>query len=381
MPRPKSTQRRILGPYRDGGEWRIVVIDPFDTDTPRRDLTFASEQAKNDAQKEIEEGWSRLESVTISTAIDRYREYLQRKGNKTAADPDEEPETIRRLRLFFPSGRIVSEMKPEECSGFYDAFTKRTKPNGKTISVDYHRNTLAEAKSFLSWCVKPQGWLRSNPLAEVKGIGKRKKGKKQLTRDESIKFDAAAQTMTDKGDLGALGAWICLLMGFRQSEVWKRRVRDVDGNGTLLNIEDAKTEAGNRTVEIPEVLQPYLIALSKDRSPLEPLFKAPDGFHTKSWLRAAVKRVCAKAGVPEVSPHGLRGTFVSLSRPAGSSAHAVAATIGHVGTRTMMESYADAGAVRSAAQEQAIKAIGRASNRCGFVAETSEAETMNRKTE
>ena len=42
----------------------------------------------------------------------------------------------------------------------------------RTVAVDTHRNTLAECKTFLGWCVR-QTWLRANPLESVEGRGKR----------------------------------------------------------------------------------------------------------------------------------------------------------------------------------------------------------------
>lgn len=337
MPRPRNTRRRVLGPYRNGSEWRIVVHDGG-----RSDLTYSSESAAKRAKKKIEEDWHRLDEVTIDDALSKYLAHLERKGTK----PISYNETLRRLRAFFPDrDRTVNGLVKKDCSAYYDAFTV-----GR--SVDYHRNTLAEARSFLRWCVERE-WLKTNPLADVKGVGRRKKGKAQLTRDEAIKFDAQAHAMTLRGDMGALGAWMLLALGVRQSEVWKRRVRDVDANVTLFRIEDAKTEAGNRLVEIPDFLRPHLAQLIEGRDPMALLF----GEHTKSWLRSAVNRVCEKAGVPRVTPHGLRGTHASLSRLGGATAHAVALQLGHESTATTQGHYTSASATQAATQAAALKVL------------------------
>ncbi len=52
------------------------------------------------------------------------------------------------------------------------------------IRTDTHRNELAECKAFLGWCVE-KGWIRQNPLAGVKPIGKRRRGKAQLRINET----------------------------------------------------------------------------------------------------------------------------------------------------------------------------------------------------
>lgn len=38
---------------------------------------------------------------------------------------------------------------------------------------------LAQTKTFLAWCTT-RGWLRENPLGDVKGIGKRRPRGKSL---------------------------------------------------------------------------------------------------------------------------------------------------------------------------------------------------------
>jgi integrase len=337
MPRPRDTRRRVLGPYRNGSEWRIVIVDGG-----RSDLTYPSQSAAERAKKKVEADWHRLDEVTVDDAITKYKSHLERKGTK----PVSYNETVRRLRLFFSDPeRTINALTKSACAAYYDTFAV-----GR--SVDYHRNTLAESRSFLRWCVE-RGWLRDNPLADVKGVGRRKKGKAQLTRDEAIKFDATAHAMTDNGDMGALGAWMLLLLGVRQSEAWKRRVRDVDSSATLLRIEDAKTEAGNRLVEIPEALRPYLAKLIGNRKPMELLF----GEHTKSWLRAAVNRVCAKADVPRVTPHGLRGTHASLGARGGATAHAVAQQLGHESTSTTLAHYTTTDATDAATRAAVLKII------------------------
>jgi integrase len=57
------------------------------------------------------------------------------------------------------------------------------------------------------------------------------------------------------------------LLGLRASEVTDRVVRDLDDDGRLLWIEFGKTKRSRRTLEIPAILRPYLLALAKGRAP------------------------------------------------------------------------------------------------------------------
>jgi integrase len=335
--------KRVLGPYKRGRSYAIAIIDDGGE---RTDREFESEAKAEAAKRLVEQRWGELDAITVEQALTEYERHLERKGTK----PVSFKETLRRLRLFFTKpDRVVGDLNRKECAAYYEAFTE-----GR--SVDYHRNTLSEARSFLRWCAGKE-WIRANPLEGVEGIGRRSKGKAQLTADEAFRFAFAALWMANDGDAGALGAAMLLYLGLRQSEVWKRRVRDLDRNGTVLRIEDAKTKAGERQVEVPDLLQPYLADLVRGRLPLAPLFPANDGgHHTKAWLRFAVERVCAAAGVPEVTPHGLRGTFSTLGEGAHVASHAVAGAIGHAGM-SAYGSYAKPEAVQAATAARVLSVI------------------------
>jgi len=120
----------------------------------------------------------------------------------------------------------------------------------KTISVDYHRNALAEAKTFLRWCVK-KGWLSANPAEHVEGTGRRNHGKEQLRIDEARRWTATAVKYAERDEEGAIAAMMTLLLGMRCSEVISRVARDVDDEGRLLWIPDSKTAKGRRTLVVP----------------------------------------------------------------------------------------------------------------------------------
>jgi hypothetical protein len=67
----------------------------------------------------------------------------------------------------------------------------------------------------------------------------------------------------------------------------------LDGKGTLLDITDATTSAGERTLRLPTKLQPLLAGLAKGKKPDERLFGDVD----RHWLRRVVKQCCKAAGV------------------------------------------------------------------------------------
>jgi integrase len=217
--------------------------------------------------------------------------------------------------------------------------------------VDTHRNILAEAKTFLSWSIG-KGYLRSNPLEGVRGTGKRRHGKPQLRIDEARKWQAKALQFAEDGEDGAVAALVTLVMGLRAGEVVSI-VRDLDDEGRLLWIPDSKTEAGKRTLQVPEFLGAYLLEIAKGKRSEDLLF----GHHDRDWPRKWVVRICTAAGVPRVTAHGMRGLHGTLAVETGLSAHAVAAALGHESVTTTLQSYAKSGAGSSARQQKVLTVL------------------------
>jgi integrase len=292
------------------------------------------------------------EGVAIEEALDSYKTYMiHEKGNKTASAK----QTRRKLGGFFPSELKLGEVTPKLAQSIYDAYRTRKKKNGKPIAVDHHRNLLAEAKTFMNWCVAKK-YIKANPFTDVRGVGRRRKGKRQLTRDESRKFLAVAIAQANTGREMAIAAMVALLLGERASEVLHRQVRDLDDGGRLLIISDTKTDAGRRTLEVPAVLQPYLLKLASGKEPTESLFNA----RTPRWLLRVVKQICTEAGVPEVCTHALRGTHSTLATEHGVTGHVVAASLGHESVTTTYGNYTDPSAVANAKNRRVVAELGRA---------------------
>lgn len=295
--------------------------------------------------------FARSGDKTVQEGLDAYERYLlDDKGNKPGSVED----TLYRLGAFFPDGEVLlRDLNAKMCGGYYDALRTRKSRLGRTFSVDSHRNILAEAKSFLRWCTVKKKWLVRNPLEEVEGVGKRKHGKTQLRVDEARRWLVKAVALADEGEAGAVAALLALVMGMRANEIVSRVVRDLDDDGKLLWIPDSKTEAGRRTLQVPELLRPLLTALAEGKSPEAKLF----GHHWRDWVRKWVKRICEAAGVPKVTAHGMRGLHSTLAVENGVSAHVVAASLGHASSTTTIQSYVKAEAVSGAQQRRVMTVL------------------------
>jgi integrase len=147
------------------------------------------------------------------------------------------------------------------------------------------------------------------------------------------------------GDSAGTAAATALLLGMRASEIAERIVRDLDGGGRVLAVTASKTAAGVRRLRVPAVLQPLLHQLAAGKRAADRLFGAGVNRH---WVLRAVARVCRAAGVPAVTPHGLRGTHATLAVGAGISGDAVAASLGHESFAVTAAHYARPEAVSGA---------------------------------
>ena len=331
----QESKIRVYGPTKHGERYRLAIRAGGGT-------TYKSFQNENEALAYRRELLRQIEGeVPLCEAFERYRAYLEQKGNK----PRSIMTTFFRLKRFFDVEDIhLSSLTPRRAAERYQALLGEQ-------AVDTHRNTLAEVKTFGRWLVK-QKLLKVNPFLEIDGVGKRRHGKEQLRIDEARRWLETALELAVQED-GAIAGMATLLMGMRCSEVVSRVVRDLDDGGRLLWIPDSKTEAGKRTQEVPEVLQPLLIALSQGKAPLALLF----GHHDRAWPRLWVKRICRLAKVPLVTAHGMRGLFGTLGFETHQVPHAVAASLGHASASVTIRSYAKPEAVQGARQRQALAVL------------------------
>ncbi|HZL19610.1 MAG TPA: tyrosine-type recombinase/integrase [Polyangia bacterium] len=159
--------------------------------------------------------------------------------------------------------------------------------------------------------------------------------------------------LADDGQEGAVAALVTLVMGLRAGEVVSRVVRDLDDEGRLLWIPDSKTEAGKRTLQVPDLLRDYLLELAEGKKSDDLLFD----HHDRNWPRKWVAKICKAAGVPRVTAHGMRGLHGTLAVETGISAHAVAAALGHESVTTTLQSYAKAGAGTGARQNKVLRVL------------------------
>lgn len=226
-------------------------------------------------------------------------------------------------------------------------------------ATDTHRNTLAEARTFIRWALE-KGHLKRDPLAAVKPVGRRRHGKAQLRLDDAELWLKKALKLADEGDEGAVGALLTVGMGLSGEEITGRKVRDLDAKGRVLHISDGKTEERRQALPVPQDLQPYLLRAARGKPPEAPLFAShrTSGHHWRDWPREQVGRICRLVGVPVVTAHGMRGLRGTLEVLAGRGLRGAAEALRHSDQGVTAErSYVAPGAVAAATSDRVFRIL------------------------
>jgi integrase len=220
------------------------------------------------------------------------------------------------------------------------------------VALGSQQSRYASVSSWFGW-MHCDEILGENPAALVHQLhkpwtGKRaqrriNRGKPQLhgTADAKLYLVAALQHDTAEERVAAA---LPLLCGLRSGEVRHLRAGDVDLALQAIWVRpdeavgagggwDVKTASSVRTVPIPDELRDDLLRLRAHKADRDPIFwsrRSKTGLYEAAWLRRLVQRTCRAAGVKVVSPHGLRGTFVSICAALGRlSAPDIARLVGH----------------------------------------------------
>lgn len=350
---PPKSPPRVLGPYRNRDKYRLIVVDGSS-----RKSIICSSPAEAEAMRAELTGALRAHSQReIGDALAEFHAYLVAVRGVLPATA---AHSHRQLARFLPATAALRTFSAAQAERLYRDETQRTTAQfGRPVSAGTHRALLRRAKQFFQWA-KEQGLLAANPFAAVKPVGQVRTGKTQLRIDEARAFLAAALEMAQGGDLGALGCLMMLLLGLRCGEVLARQARDLDDGGTVLWIPRGKTKNARRRLQVPELLQPLLRALALGKAPEQLLFgtNRQGGPRAGMYLWVAVHRVCARAGVPPVCSHSLRGLHSTLALEAGATSTVVASALGHSSFAITARHYADPSTLSNTTARRAAQALG-----------------------
>ena len=275
--RRRGRKLSVYKPHKHGLKWRIQIRDGVTGEVAYQ--KYDSEKAAEQGYRRLKREAARFEMPTVGEMMTNYRVAKLEQGNK----PESVRTTDARLEAFFGAevyNTPVGLVMPKDLQARYDE-------RRKYVAPDTSRNEIAQTKTFFRWVIE-QGLIKTNPAEGLNPAlaGKRRKGKKQLRPSEAKIFLDHTIALARKGDDAALACAMTLLLGLRASELLKRTVRDVDKLTHTLHIDSTKTEAGERVLEIPDVIWPMVVTQTDDKLPMAPLFYArgESGFHYRQWL-------------------------------------------------------------------------------------------------
>ncbi len=311
---------------------------------------------KTSTEREI----SRPPSRTINDMLAEWHTQMLRAGQ---LKPRSLEHRFGRLKSFFVpvAEEDIASLTPRRAAALYQEARERISPKtGALLSAASHRFDLWSAQVFYRWASQ-YGYVGASPFRDVKPVGKLNAGKTQLRIEEARRFTSAAVSyFEEKRHPLAIGALLALTMGLRTSEVLERVVRDLDDGGRYLWIDAGKTVNARRHLEVPEVVQPFLLQLAEGRRPDDLLFgsRKSGGPHHKQKMWEMVRRLCQRADVPSVCTHSLRGLWATLAVQSGAASHVVAANLGHNSFAVTQRHYAQGSAVTNAATARVLGALG-----------------------
>lgn len=325
----RERRDKAYGPYPHRNKFRVVVVG---ADGTRATATYASEAI---AKQRVAEVNAEAIGRTVNGAIEAFfaESTMKPRSQKTMGH--------RLHGLLGKRDRPLRKLTPVIVRELFAARAEK-------VSGDTQFHEIASANAFAKWCVS-KGWLAANPFADLKPTKKRNRGKPQLRIEEARKLLEACLAEDSKA---ATAVALALLCGMRASSVTDRTVRDLDDGARVLWIENDKTEAGDRRLEVPMVLRARLAALAAGRPGGERLFLNAN----RDWLRYHSRRLCKAAGIAVVSPHSLRGTHASLARPVVPVEH-VARVLGHSGPAITQRHYIAPGLERDLEQQAVLTVL------------------------
>ena len=200
------------------------------------------------------------------------------------------------------------------------------------------------------------GLIDHNPAQGVRII-LAEKVKRRLSAGEVRHIGKIITQMEHEGEhpvaLGAIRAM--LLTGFRRMEVLAMRKSWINPDGNLIAFPDTKTGAQMRVVG--DAALTHLLGQERSTNSLY-VFPADWGEGHFVGVVKVLDRVCARAGIKDVTPHTLRHTFASIAASLGYSELTIAGLLGHA-SRGVTQRYVHLDASLIIAADQVAEEMAR----------------------
>ena len=170
------------------------------------------------------------------------------------------------------------------------------------------------------------GKIETNPAKGVRRLACTPRDRR-LSRAELVKLGQAmrAAEADEEHPTGLASIRFLLLTGFRRMEGLGLKREWLNAEERSIRLPDSKSGAQTRVIGLAALH--VLVAQPQKKSPF--FFPADWGEGHFIGIVRVLDRVCAKAGLTDVTPHTLRHTFASVAGDLGFSELTIAALLGH----------------------------------------------------
>lgn len=240
---------------------------------------------------------------------------------------------------------LIADITDDDIANWQKKTKAYVMENGKRLSDSYLRTIQSQFNSIINYA-KEKGYLRANPLADIKNMGIKDKRVEFWTPEEYEKFAYHAMEYP----MYYYSYEILYWCGLRQGEMLALTLEDIDlkqgiisVTKTLANvngkeiISTPKTPSSVRKVSMPRFLVDEIeeyIGLLPEAEREGRIFKS-----SKSTLNKNFKSITEEAGLKRITVHGLRHSHVSLLISKKYDIFEVSKRIGHKSVKTTQDIY------------------------------------------
>lgn len=241
--------------------------------------------------------------------------------------------------------KLISDITDDDIAAWQAKLKAQKMPNGKYYSKAYLRTIQSQFNSIINYAYS-KGYLKQNPLADIKNMGIKDKRVEFWSNAEYEKFAYEAMNYPEFYYAYEVLYWC----GLREGEMLALTLSDIDlVNCTIsvtktyqrINRKDVisspKTASSVRIVSIPTFLRDELkeyIAMLYDPAPDQRIFNI-----SKTTLTKNFHTLSDKAGLKRITIHGLRHSHASLLISKKYDIFEVSKRIGHKSIKTTQDIY------------------------------------------
>lgn len=341
-------------PVKKGVKW-MVKFNYLDPKTGESKTEYKRGfESKRDAKNYEEEFLENLsvdnddeETPYERTFEDVFQEYLMSHKRE-----DIKESTLRtKYNVFgkhiFPTFKdmLISEISDDDIADWQTKMKNFVMPNGKHLSNAFLRTIQSQFNSIINYA-HSKGYLKQNPLADIKNMGIKDKRVEFWSTDEYEKFAYCAMQYPKFYYAYEVLYWC----GLREGEMLALTLDDIDLQQGVINVNKTyqrvggrdiistpKTPSSVRKVSMPaflcDELREYIEML------YEPVAEQRIFMITKYTLTKNFQNLTREAGLKKITVHGLRHSHVSLLINKKYDIFEVSKRIGHKSVKTTQDIY------------------------------------------